>query len=183
MPLAEPVLPAPSNQDDPLAKALQQVTHRAELSEEKNRQYEARIEVLLGRISDKDQVIAVLKEQKGGLGEANTLRQEARVFDLERIADRDKLIAKQDAEISRLRNPGLLGTLFNPQFLKGSIAGYGICKAVSSFGGEQQVLNLVTGQSGFAVQSQFAQPYPLSFYGQTDAEQRMREALKKLRSQ
>lgn len=132
------------------------------------------------RLAVKDERIKVLEEQKANSNQASSFRQEARQIDLERIADRDKIITKQDAEIARLRNPGFFGTLFNPQFLKGGIAGYTACKIVSSIGGESGAIRLVTGQQSPVQNFSFSQAYPSSFYGQTESEKRLRQALKSL---
>lgn len=163
-------------QDDPIAQAVQKVTARAELAEELNRQYQERINVLLGRIADKEEIITLLKTQKGDLGEAVTLRTEARAIQLERIADRDKLIAKQDAEIARLRHPGFFASIIDKRTFGGAIAGYGICKATNG-GTTLPTIPFQSSSSSF-FNIQTATPADMSMF-QTSTEQRVRDALKR----
>lgn len=124
--------PTPPPASDPkgleLEKAIDKVAARAELAEKLNIEKDKQIEILNSRLADKDEIIVMLKTQKGDFAEAITLRKEARDIQLERMSDRDRLIAKQDAEIQRLRHPGFFASLFDKRTAYGAIAGFGVCK-------------------------------------------------------
>lgn len=125
---AQTPAPAVGSQDDPIALAIEKAVNRAVLAEAKVELYEEKLKAKDERIEALQMQIAVLKEQKGDLQGANQERREARTIDLERIADRDILIAKQDAEIQRLRHPGFFASLFDKRTIYGGIAGFGACK-------------------------------------------------------
>lgn len=122
----EPV--ASSQQDDPLARQLEIVSNRLLTAEELNRLKDEQIKTLNERLAVKDERIAILTSQKGDIQGANSDRQAARTIDLERIADRDTIIAKQQAEIDRLRHPGLLASIFDTRSAYGFGAGFAACK-------------------------------------------------------
>lgn len=134
------------------------------------------IKTLNERLVVKDERIAVLTEQKGGLQGANADRQEARKFDLERIADRDVIIAKQQAEIDRLRHPGLFASIFDKRSVYGFVAGFGGCKLTN--GGTtnplQQFSNQQTNQW---LQTEQGQKFLDQFM---NPQERQRKALQKL---
>lgn len=149
-------------QDDPVALSVERAVNRAILAEAKVELLTEQLKVKDGRIADKDEVIKILKEQKAEALSATKDRRDAGNIDAERLADAKAIIAKQDAEINRLRNPGFLSQLFDRRTIYGAVGGYGLCKLTTS---STSFLPNLPG-------SQF------SLY-QSTAEQKMREALKR----
>lgn len=115
-------------QDDDVLKALQQMTIRAIAAEAKNELYE-------GRLSDKEQIIEAWKG-RAGIAEKQLAKSQENRSDAEKVFTGDArmleaangIIAKQDAEIARLRNPSFLGALFDKRTAYGGIVGFGLCK-------------------------------------------------------
>lgn len=118
-------------QDDDVLKALQQMTIRAIAAEAKNELYE-------GRLADKEQVIEAWKG-RAGIAEKQLAKSQENRSDAEKIFTGDArmleaangIIAKQDAEISKLRNPGFLSSLFDKRTAYGGIVGFGLCKVTN----------------------------------------------------
>lgn len=104
------------------------MTARAIAAESKNELYE-------GRLKDKDQTIEAWKGRALKTEEQFAKSQENRT-DAERIFTGDarmleqanQIIAKQDAEIARLRSPSFLSAIFDRRTAYGGIVGFGLCK-------------------------------------------------------
>lgn len=116
-------------QDDPIAKALEQTANRLAVAEEKNRLLEDRLQAKDATILNLEGVIKVRDEQLELAKSAGKDRAGANEIDEMRISACTLQLAKADAEIYRLKNPGFLGQLFNPKTLIKVGIGYGICKA------------------------------------------------------
>lgn len=167
---------ANSVEDDPVALAVEKAVDRALLAEAKVGLYEEKLKAKDDRIEYLTLQIETLKQQKSDLQSANKDRQDASKdrkdagnIDAERLSDAKALIAKQDAEIARLRAPGFFASLFDKRTIYGAVAGFGVCKLASS----QSARNFVIG-------GQPASLYlpPLMASQETQAEQRLRQALK-----
>lgn len=151
-------------QDDPVALAIEKAVNRAILAEKKVELYEEKLLAKDDRINLLNLQIETLKQQKADALEATKNRRDAGNIDAERLADAKGIIAKQDAEIAKLRNPGWLDSIFDRRTLGGGLAGYAVCKATS--GGSSVNLN------------PFANiQYPNLF--QTTADERAKAAMRK----
>lgn len=104
-----------SAQDDPIAKALEQAVNRLAVAEEKNRLLEDRLAAKDEIIRAKDGTIAIRDEQLALAKSANQDRAAVNVGDLGLLNECKNQLAKADAEIYNLRNPGLLRELFAPK--------------------------------------------------------------------
>lgn len=121
---------APNNQDDPIAKALEQAVNRLAVAEERNRLLEEQLKAKDDRIAAKDDRITNLTERL-------TLRS-ANQVDLTTVATGDQrllsacenTLAKADAEIHRLRYPGFFRSVFDTRALGGAIVGFGVGRAM-----------------------------------------------------
>jgi hypothetical protein len=76
--------------------------------------------------------IATLKEQKQDLLSANKDRRDAGTIDQVRVEACQNQLAKADAEIYRLRHPGLLSSLFDKRSLSGAIVGFAIGRGTAN---------------------------------------------------
>jgi hypothetical protein len=118
-------------QDDPVLKALNEMTARAIAAEAKNELYE-------GRLKDKDQIIeawrgrAELDEKQLALSLENRA-DAAKIFtgDARLLEQANQVIAEQKAEIAKLRNPGLFASIFDRRTAYGGMVGYAACKLTS----------------------------------------------------
>lgn len=163
-------------QDDPVAIAIERAVNRAILAEAKVELYEEKLKAKDERIEALNLQVETLKEQKKELLSATKDRRDAGNIDAERLADARTIIAKQDAEINRLRNPSFLSQLFDRRTIYGAVGGYGLCKLTTS----DTFRNPFIGSSG----SQFSRVsgvFPQSQFSlyQSTAEQKMREAMKR----
>jgi len=138
-----------SPQDDPSALAIEKAVDRAILAEKKVELYEEKLLAKDDRINLLNLQIETLKQQKADALEAGRNRRDAGNIDAERLADAKGIIAKQDAEIAKLRNPGFLRSIFDMRTAYGGIFGYGVCKA---FQGSSVNLNPFQGNA-FTFQS------------------------------
>lgn len=118
-------------QDDPVAKALEQAINRLAVAEEKNRLLEDRLAAKDAIITAKDGVIAVRDQQLELALSANKDRAGANVIDAFRVEACQQQLAKADAEIARLRNPGFLKSLFDVKSISGAVVGFGIGRATA----------------------------------------------------
>lgn len=114
--------------DDPVLKALNEMTARAIAAESKVELYE-------GRLKDKDQIIEAWKGRAELDEKQLTLSLENRadagkVFtgDARMLEQANMVIAKQDAEIAKLRHPGLFASIFDTRSAYGFLSGFGVCK-------------------------------------------------------
>lgn len=84
------------------------------------------------------------------------------------------LLAKADDRIHQLEHPGIFDTLFDRRTLIGAVGGYGVCK-MSSGGG-----TTLTSLNPFATATQqgFQLPSGVFDFQRTQAEDRLRNALK-----
>jgi hypothetical protein len=165
--------PSRTNQDDDVFKKLEQAADRLSLAEAMNELLREKLIAKDDRISAKETEIELLKQQKSELLSATNDRRAAGNLDAERLADAKAIIAKQDAEIARLRNPGFFASLFDKRTIYGFVGGYGGCRLVTSGASATQVIGIPTATQGGA-QSQFS-------LFQTSADQRARLALKAVR--
>lgn len=132
----------------------------------------ATIELLKERIREKDATIAALEdgraarmEQIAELKTANKDRSTVNTGDARMLDQANVIIAKQDAEIAKLRNPGFFASLFDTRTAYGLIGGYGACKLTS--GNETRILQAVNPFANSGIQM-----------FQTSADQKAREALR-----
>lgn len=112
-------------------KALNEMTIRAIAAESK-------VELFEARIKDKEQTIGAQLKTIGVLETQLTKSQENRadagkIFtgDARMLEQANGIIAKQDAEIAKLRNPGFFASIFDKRTAYGLIGGYGACKLTS----------------------------------------------------
>lgn len=122
---------AQTPQDDPVAKALEQAINRLAVAEEKNRLLEDRLAAKDAIITAKDGIIAVRDQQLELALSANKDRAGANVIDAFRVEACQQQLAKADAEIARLRNPGFLRSLFDVKSITGAVVGFGIGRATA----------------------------------------------------
>jgi multidrug resistance efflux pump len=119
---------ASAQSDDPTLKALEQATNRLALAEETNRLLREQLAAKDDRIAAKEAIIEIKDEQIKLLKSANSDRAGANTIDQYRIEACQAQLSKADAEIRRLRYPGLLERLFKPDTIIAGIVGYGFGK-------------------------------------------------------
>ena len=125
--IASPLLASPvSKQDSDTLKALEIALIRLKASEERNALLEDRLKAKDAVIEAKEGLIAVRDEQIALLKEANKDRATVNNGDARMLASCETQLAKADAEIHRLRFPGLLRSIFDFRTLGGAAVGYGI---------------------------------------------------------
>lgn len=113
-------------QDDPIAKALEQAINRLAVAEEKNRLLEEQLKAKDDRLAAKDELIKV-KDERIALMSANRTDLNTIVTgDARMLLACENQLAKADAEISRLRNPGFFRSIFDTRTITGAVVGYGI---------------------------------------------------------
>lgn len=157
------------SRDDPVALAIEKAINRAILAEKKVELYEEKLLAKDDRINLLNLQIETLKQQKADALAANRDRRDAGNIDAERLADAKGIIAKQDAEISKLRNPGLFASIFDMRTAYGGIVGFGLCR-------------LTTGSNPIVQIPNPFQSNGLNFQTfQTSADQRAKQALKMFR--
>lgn len=120
--------PVPVFQDNQTLKALEIVNIKLSaanetitLLNERLREKDAIIQVQNDKDAVKDEMIVLLKS-------ANKDRSTVNTGDARMLEAANGIIAKQDAEISKLRNPGWFDTLFDRRTLGGVGVGYIGCK-------------------------------------------------------
>jgi len=96
---------------------------------------EAREELQKQRLAEKDATIKALEDardvrvdQIADLRTANKERATVNTGDARMLEAANGVIAKQDAEIAKLRNPGFLSSVFDMRTAYGGIFGYAACK-------------------------------------------------------
>jgi hypothetical protein len=99
---------------------------RLKASEERNALLEDRLKAKDTVIEAKEGLIAVREEQIELLKEANLNRAQVNTGDARMLMACENIVAKQDAEIFRLRNPGFFRSLFDPKSITGAAVGFGI---------------------------------------------------------
>lgn len=99
-------------------------------AEEQNKLLNDRLTAKDAIITAKDGVIAVRDEQLALALSANKDRAQVNVGDTVMLQACNQQLAKADAEIYRLRNPGFLKSLFDVKSITGAVVGFGIGRAV-----------------------------------------------------
>lgn len=130
IPISERFAVSSPQRDDPVAKALEQATNRLAVAEEKVRLLTEQLKAKDDRIAAKDELIAV-KDERIKLMQAN--RNDATAIntgDARMLAACENQLSRADVEIARLRNPGLLRSIFDPRALSGAIVGFGFGRLV-----------------------------------------------------
>lgn len=113
-------------QDDPIAKALEQTANRLAVAEEKNRLLEEQLKAKDAQIAAKDAKIELREEQLALSKSAGQDRAQVNTIDQFRVEACQTQLAKADAEIYRLKNPGFLRSLFDPKTFMSGAVGFGI---------------------------------------------------------
>lgn len=117
------------NQDDPIAKALEQATNRLAVAEEKNRLLEEQLKAKDDQIAAKVELIK-LKDMQLDLQSKNRVDLTAvNNGDARLLSACETQLAKADAEIHRLRYPGFLRSIFDTRTVTGAAVGFGIGRA------------------------------------------------------
>lgn len=136
---------------------------------------ESKEELYKGRLKDKDQIIEAWKGRAEQSEKQLALSLENRadagkIFtgDARLLEQANMVIAKQDAEIAKLRNPGWLDTFFDRRTLVGAGIGYLGCKATAGSNPLIQIPNPFGNSSSLQYQGMFI----------TSPEERMRKAMK-----
>lgn len=108
------------------------------LAEEKLKLLEEKLGVKDDRLAVANDTIKDLKEQRDWWKtaaqeskSASADRKDAGTLYEQRLQDHKEMLAKANAEIERLRHPGLLASVFDTRTLSGAVVGYGVCKATS----------------------------------------------------
>lgn len=119
--------PMPQDSGETL-KLLQIANIRLEAANEKNAILEKRIEDKDITIKALEDALATRKELEVELKSSIKERSTVNTGDARMLEAANVIIAKQDAEIARLRSPSFLSALFDKRTVYGGIAGFGLCK-------------------------------------------------------
>lgn len=117
---------SPSAQDDEVLKATEIALNRLKVAEETNKLLLERLAAKDAIIEAKDAKIALREEQLELAKSANKDRAGANVIDQFRVEACQTQLAKADAEIYRLKNPGFFRSLFDPKTVGSALVGFGI---------------------------------------------------------
>lgn len=117
---------SPSVQDDEVLKATEIALNRLKVAEETNKLLLERLAAKDAIIEAKDAKIALREEQLELAKSANKDRAGANVIDQFRVEACQTQLAKADAEIYRLKNPGFFRSLFDPKTLGSGLIGFGL---------------------------------------------------------
>lgn len=117
-----------SAQDSEILKLLEKTKIERDAAVERNKLLEDRIAAKDEIIRAKDGTLAVREEQLQLAKDALTSRTQVNTGDARMLSACEVQLAKADARIYALENPGFLKTLFKPQTLFSFGAGYGVGK-------------------------------------------------------
>jgi hypothetical protein len=111
-------------QDDPVLKALNEMTIRAIAAEAKVEQYEFRVQALgqvieawKGRSETAETQLKLSRENRADAGRVFTIDQQRVVACEQQLSRAEGMLAKADARIFTLEHPGVLQELFAPKQL------------------------------------------------------------------
>lgn len=112
-------------QDDPIAKALEQAINRLAVAEELVRLKDEQLKTKDAQIVAKDETIK-LKDMQLALRAANqTDLTTINNGDARMLVSCENQLAKADAEIHRLRYPGFFRSIFDVKTVSGAAVGFG----------------------------------------------------------
>lgn len=117
---------ASATQDDGVLKAMEQALDRLKVAEETNGLLRERLAAKDAIIQAKDATISLREEQLELAKSANKDRAQVNTIDQFRVEACQTQLAKADAEIYRLKNPGFLRSLFDPKTFTSAAVGFGI---------------------------------------------------------
>lgn len=120
---------SPSVQDDEILKATEIALNRLKVAEETNKLLLERLAAKDAIIEAKDAKISLREEQLELAKSANKDRAGANVIDQFRVEACQTQLAKADAEIYRLKNPGFFRSLFDPKTIGSAVLGFTIGRA------------------------------------------------------
>lgn len=139
---ASTVVPSlPSVQDSELLKLLEITKIQRDGFEQKAKLLEDRLAVKDEIIAAKDGTLAVKDEQLELLRTANKERATVNTGDARMLEQANGIIAKQDAEISKLRNPGWIASFLDRRTFGGIGLGYIGCKLTTGSNPSIQIPN------------------------------------------
>lgn len=115
-----------SSQDSEILKLLEITKIQLEAEKEKNKLKDAQLGAKDVQIEAYKGLVAVRDEQITLLRSANADRAAVNTGDARMLASCENILAKTEAELHRLRYPGLLRSLFDMKTITGGAVGFGI---------------------------------------------------------
>lgn len=113
-------------------KLLEVTKIQRDAAVEKNKLYEDRLAAKDAIIEAQKGIIDVRDQQLTLAKKADTNSQRIESIDQVRVEACRNQLAKADAEIHRLRNPGFFASLFDKRTLSGAIVGFGVGRATAN---------------------------------------------------